>query len=111
MTVGARNLWVTTVIREYFVVKKFRFARSDENFLRENSLPVQTYTANIWRAIDMYENIITQKFLTQKFYERKLINMNYGMCIMHLHHVVYHAPIKICGDQVITIKFFEMYYI
>ena len=33
-----------TVIHENFVVKIFRFARSDEKFLCENSLPVQTDT-------------------------------------------------------------------
>ncbi len=40
--------------------------QSDENFLHENSLPVQTYTANIWGMIDMYENVIIWKFLAQK---------------------------------------------
>jgi hypothetical protein len=45
----------------------FRFAQSDENLLHENSLPVLTYTANIWRAIDMNENTVTQIFLAQNF--------------------------------------------
>ena len=48
-----------TVIHEDFVVKKFSFARSDEKFLHENSLPVLTYTANIWRALEVDKNIIT----------------------------------------------------
>jgi hypothetical protein len=44
-------------------LKKFRFAQSDENFLRENSLSYNT--ANIWRAVDMYENIVIRKILAQ----------------------------------------------
>ena len=34
------------------------------------SLPVLTYTVNIWRVIKVDENIVTQKFLMQKFCER-----------------------------------------
>ena len=43
---------------------------NDENFLRKIFLLVIPYTANIWHAFDMNENIVTQKFLTQKFCER-----------------------------------------
>ncbi len=52
--------------------KKYFFlgAQSDENFLRENSLPIQTYTGNRLCAIDMYENIVTRIFLTQNFCEQ-----------------------------------------
>jgi hypothetical protein len=52
------------------LLKKFRFAQSDEKILRENNLPIQTYTANIWRVIDMYENnifFVARIFLTQNF--------------------------------------------
>ena len=58
----------------------FRFVRSDEKFLRENSLPVLTYTANIWHTLEVDENIITRKFLTQKFANE--INANYSNIIM-----------------------------
>ena len=44
------------------VLKTFRFAQNDEIFLRKNSLPVLTYTANIWRALEVDENIVTQNF-------------------------------------------------
>ncbi len=54
------------------LLKNFRFAQSDEKFLRENNLPIQTYTANIWHAIDMYENIVTRIFLIQNFLQTKL---------------------------------------
>ena len=51
-------LKLITIIR-IFVVKNFRFAQSNENFLHENSLPVLTYTANIWHALEVDENIVT----------------------------------------------------
>jgi hypothetical protein len=51
--------------------------QSDENFFRENNSPVQTYTANIWRAIDMNENIVTRIFLTQNSCNE--INANYDI--------------------------------
>ena len=35
-----------TVIRENFVVKKFVLSEVTKIFLRENSLPILTYTAN-----------------------------------------------------------------
>ena len=50
--------------------------RSDEKFLRENILPVLTYTANIWCTLEVDENIVTRIFLTQKFANE--INANYG---------------------------------
>ena len=37
-----------------------------KNFLCENFLVVILYTADVWRAFDMNENIVTGKFLTQK---------------------------------------------
>ena len=43
-----------------------------ENFLRENSLPVLTYTVNIWRTLKVDENIVIRKFLTQKILQTKL---------------------------------------
>ena len=52
------------------LLKIFCFVHSDENFLHENSLPVLTYTANIWHALEVDENIVTQIFLAQKFCER-----------------------------------------
>ena len=61
-----------------FVVKNFRFAQKDENFLRENCLLVILYTVNVWCAFDMNENIVTRKFLTQYFANK--INVNYGIC-------------------------------
>ena len=62
------TLYVYTVICENFVAKRFRFARSDENFLGENSLPVLTCAANIlWHMLEVDENIVTRIFLTQKF--------------------------------------------
>ena len=36
--------------------------QSDENFLCENSLPVLTSTANIWRVLQVDENIVTRIF-------------------------------------------------
>ena len=59
-----------TIIREFFVLKISRFVQNDENFLHENCLLVILYTMDIWCAFDMNENIVTRKFLTQKFYER-----------------------------------------
>ena len=59
----------------------FCFVQSDEKFLCENSLPVLTYTANIlWHTLEVDENIITRKFLTQKFVNE--INANYGNIII-----------------------------
>ena len=51
-----------TAICEIFIVKNFCCAQSDK-FLHENSLPVLTYTVNIWHELDFDENIVTQKFL------------------------------------------------
>ena len=45
-----------------------------------NSLPVLTYTANIWHTLEVDKNIITRKFLTQKFANE--INANYGNIII-----------------------------
>jgi hypothetical protein len=47
------------------LLKKFRFAQSDEKFLRENNLPIR-------RAIDIHEIIVTRVriFLTQKICEQ-----------------------------------------
>ena len=48
------------------LLKIFHFAQNDKNFLRENSLPVLTYTANIlWPALEVDENIVTRIFLTK----------------------------------------------
>ena len=47
----------TTVIREIFVIKKFSFSTKSRKFLHENSSPVLTYTANIWRALKIDENL------------------------------------------------------
>ena len=58
---------------KFSLVKNFRSTQSDEIFLRENFLLVLLYTANIWHVFDMNENIVTQKFLTQKFCKQ-----NYG---------------------------------
>ena len=41
------------------LLKNFHFVRSDESFLRENSLPVLTHTANIWHALEVDKNIVT----------------------------------------------------
>jgi hypothetical protein len=42
------------------------------------NLPVLIYTANIWRAVNMNENIIvTRIYLAQKFANE--INANYGI--------------------------------
>ena len=60
----------STVIREFSLLKFFRFAQNNENFLRENCLLVILYVVNIWCAFDMNENIVTRKFLTQNFCER-----------------------------------------
>ena len=67
-----------TVICEFFVVKKFHFAQNDKNY--ENCLLVILYTVNIWRVFDMNENIVTRKFLTQKFANE--VNANYGSYYM-----------------------------
>jgi hypothetical protein len=50
------------------LLENFRFAQTDENFLLENILPVLTYTANIWRAVDIncYTNISSTKILRTK---------------------------------------------
>ena len=48
------------------LLKIFRFASSDESFLHENSLPILTYIANIWHALKVDKNIITQIYLAQK---------------------------------------------
>ena len=52
------------------LLKNFHFVQNDENVLHENCLLVILYTVNIWCAFDMNENIVTQKFLTQKFCEQ-----------------------------------------
>jgi hypothetical protein len=41
----------------------FRFVQSDENLLHNNNLRVLAYTANIWRAVNINENVVTQIFL------------------------------------------------
>ena len=53
----------------FSLLKNFHFAQKDENFLHENCLLVILYNVNIWCAFDMNENIVTRKFLTQKFCE------------------------------------------
>ena len=57
-----------TVIYENFVVKNIYFVQSDEKLLRENFFTSITIYDEYMARIDMNENIITQKFLTQKFY-------------------------------------------
>ena len=73
---------LNTVIHEVFV-KIFRFAQNDENFLHKNCLLIMLYTVDIilWCALDMNENIVTQKFLTQKIVNE--INANYGSCFIY----------------------------
>ena len=48
-----------TVIHEISLLKNFRLAQNDKNFLREKFLLVKYHTVNIWCAFDMNENIIT----------------------------------------------------
>ena len=63
-----RGMWtLDTVIHKKFVVKMHEVMKI---FLHENSLPVLTYTVNIWHTLEVNENIITRKFLTQNFCER-----------------------------------------
>ena len=45
-----------------FVIKNFCFARGDENFLCKNNLPVLTYTANIWRTLEVDEIILLHEY-------------------------------------------------
>ena len=59
-----------TIICKFFVVKNFRFAQNNENFLHENCLLVILYIVNIRCAFDMNENIVTRKFLTHKLCKR-----------------------------------------
>ena len=62
-----------SVICENFVFKNFRLAQNDEIFYVIFFLLVVLhvyYTVNIWGMFDMNKNIVTRKFLTQKFCER-----------------------------------------
>ena len=60
------------IIYEIFIIKKI-ILREVTIFLCENLL-VLTYT--LWRVLEVDKNIVTQKFLTQKFVNE--INVNYG---------------------------------
>ena len=60
---------------KFSLLKNFRFVQSDENFLCKNSLP---YIANIWRALEVDENNVTRKFLTQIFCERNIRELWYN---------------------------------
>ena len=46
-----------TVIRENFIVPNFVLCEVTKIFLHESSLPVLIYTANVWRALEVDENI------------------------------------------------------
>ena len=52
------------------LLQNFRFAQSEEKFLHNNSLPVLTYTVNIWCALKVDKNIVN--FANE-------INVNYGI--------------------------------
>ena len=63
-----RGMWtLDTVIHKNFVAKMHEVMKI---FLHENSLPVLTYTVNIWHTLEVNENFVTRKFLIQNFCER-----------------------------------------
>ena len=66
-------------LRTFRCSKFFCFPQCDENFLCENCLPVLTYTANIWCAFDIDENIVTRKFLTKSL-RTKLMRITAYIC-------------------------------
>ena len=67
-----------TLIRKNFVVKKFS-SRTKRRKILLVILHVHVYIANIiWHVFDMNENIVTRKFLTQKFANKN--NANYNIC-------------------------------
>ena len=62
-----------TVIREKFVDKKFFASRKMTKILYVNFLLVILYTANIWHAFDMNENIVTRNFIASNFTDSPVI--------------------------------------
>ena len=49
-----------TVIRENIIVTNFILCELTKVFLHESSLPVLIYTANVWQALEVDENIVTR---------------------------------------------------
>ena len=66
-----------TVIRENFIAKNFVLYEVMKFFLHKSSLPVLIYTANVWRALELDENIVTRIILTQKFVKRNYGSIHY----------------------------------
>ena len=62
----AECIFYALQVRTWTTAKFFILGKVMKNFC-ENSLPVLTYTVNIWHVLEVDENIITQIFLTQKF--------------------------------------------
>ena len=60
--------------------------QSDEIFFSK-IVEHNNYTANIWCAFDVNENIVTRKFLPQIFVNK--INVNYGMRGIIMSNVVH----------------------